>query len=137
MRTRVEILQSLISLDRPMSELQKEVALIGWDSDRPLAALNRQSIISVLFRYLNGQLSDIDVRDWADELDGRQDIEREQGYRDIINEVIYILSKEPYLGSPLSLQKAEKFINALSQAKYMDDEDSEQSVIIISSTDLA
>jgi hypothetical protein len=118
MRTRVEILQSLITCDRPLLDIQQDIKTIPWESEQPLAFLKREDLIHVLFRYLNGDLTREEVRDWAEELDTRHDIGKEKGYRDLIIDVVFELSTNPYLGDSLTPKKAEELINELSQAKY-------------------
>ena len=39
--------------------------------------LKKQQIVNILRRYFNGQLSSLDVENWANAIEGREDIEYE------------------------------------------------------------
>jgi hypothetical protein len=101
-----------------MMEIVRELETIPWTSDRFLLSLTRQHIISVLFRFLNGQLSAEDVRDWAEEFMGREDIAYEAGYSGTIAEVLMNLWEEQRLGAVLTPAQAETYTQTLSQAVY-------------------
>lgn len=126
MKTRKQILESLIAFDRSLSEIQKDMATLDWDSEEYVTTLTRQDILSVLNRYLNKEFTAEEIRDWAEELDARQDYAREKGYQDLVIETIFNLSTEPWLGLPLTPEYAQQLIQEISSAQYDKSEDDEE-----------
>ena len=98
---RVESLQSLLKLNQPLSQILPSLSTFGWDSDRELVTLERQHVITVLRRYLSGELSESCVEDWANAIEGREDVGAESGFENLLSEVIYRLAN-PLLTHSLS-----------------------------------
>ena len=114
MNTRTELLNSLLSFDQPLRQITSTLATFGWDSDRPLVTLNRQHIATVLTRYLDSELSKVDVEDWANAIEGREDIGYENGVADGLSDVIHQLAN-PQLTLPMSASFAKKLLKQLGE----------------------
>lgn len=114
MRNRTEILQNLIDYKGDLSNITEALKKFGWDSDKELIQLNRINIILVLERYINSTLTSSDVEEWANIIEGRDDIGYEIGYGDLINSAIHELAN-PLLIETLSIARAKELINHLSQ----------------------
>lgn len=109
---RVESLQSLLKLDQPLSQILPFLNAFGWDSDREFVDLKRQHIITMLRRYLSGELSESCVEDWANAMEGREDVGYENGFEDLLSEVIYKLAN-PLLTHSLSKDFAKNQLEQL------------------------
>ncbi len=113
MTNRADLLRSLLRFDRPLSDLSAPLARFGWDSDRELATIERAHVLAILGRYLSGEIQPPDVEDWANAIEGREDIGYERGHEDGLREVVYELAN-PYLTRPLSVQSAKELMSCLS-----------------------
>lgn len=73
-KTRQDILQALI--DRRIAPEQALTALgaFGWDSDQEVAVVRHNHVRRVLEEYLAGGISASDVEEWANALEGRDDL---------------------------------------------------------------
>ncbi len=109
---RVESLQSLLKLDQPLSQILSSLNAHGWDRDHELVTLESQHIITVLQRYLSGELSDPCVEDWANAVEGREDVGFESGFEDLLSEIIYKLAN-PRLTHSLSKNFAKNQLEQL------------------------
>lgn len=94
-------LLSLLKLDIPVHELADLLGETEWDSGRELVVFNREHINSVLDRFVNKEISSADVEEWANLIEGREDINYEKGYEDVIKEIIFQLAN-PILTEPIT-----------------------------------
>ena len=73
---RAEVLSKLAWLDGPSQPLIEELRLMDWDwTGEPLLVLTPEHVLSVMDRFLSGQLTAKQVEDWADALELREDVE--------------------------------------------------------------
>lgn len=109
MRSRAELLVSLLgymqSLEKTLTELQQ----FEWDVAIPLIVLKPNHVTQLLERYLRNELTEADVEAWANAIEGREDIDYEDGYDDMLHEVIYVLAN-PLLTEPLDKVLAKNMI---------------------------
>lgn len=75
---RIELLGYLLAAKTPLAPLAAALASYEWDSP-PLVVLRREHVVSVLQRFLAGEVQAGFVREWADLVEVRDDIEFEQG----------------------------------------------------------
>lgn len=111
--TREDWLAALIGLSKPLEEALTALNNFGWDSDRPLVTVHRRHLLSVLDKYLKGDLMAEDVERWADSLHVREDVDYESGFEDLIREALFELGN-PYLTRPLGLVRVKQWIERLS-----------------------
>jgi hypothetical protein len=112
MNNRIQLLNSLLEFDKPPTEIVPALNSFSWDSKQPLITLQRQHIVNILQGYLNGKFSASDVENWANAIEGREDIAQEDDFKDILNEVIFALAN-PLLSRPLSPNSAQKYLAQL------------------------
>jgi hypothetical protein len=102
MKSRIELLKDLVSFHDPLEAILPPLLSYGWDSEETLYWVTPSDIQRILQRYLHDQLSETQVEEWADALEGRDDI----GYKDpptiMLQEIVFKLS------NPLLTQKLEK-----------------------------
>jgi len=91
-RRRYAILESLLRLQRTPAELQEALAAVSWDAEEELVTLTRRDVRDVLQRALQGRIPLTDVEVWAELIEGREDIGRESGSEDELNEAIFELA---------------------------------------------
>jgi hypothetical protein len=104
-------LRDLVELRVPLARARASLARFPFDSDDELLALNRIDAVRVLTRYLDGSLPSDDLRDWADALEARDDLGREQGVDDALTEFLFQLAT-PDLAGELTPDRAAAWIDA-------------------------
>jgi len=75
MDSRESNLQELLQFARPIDELTRTLSAYGWDFSEPLVALSPMHLSSVLKRYLAGELSGAQIEQWANAIEGREDVQ--------------------------------------------------------------
>jgi hypothetical protein len=105
-------LGSLVALVGSVDELRRAVAAFPWDCDHDLVTLTRRDVVNVLNRYLAAQLTAKDVNEWADALEGREDVGLEQGYEDILHRALFELAT-PEINEAITASFIRRWIAAL------------------------
>ena len=111
MRPRIAILNDLIGLKGELSNLKLELSEYAWDSESTLLTISKSSFISVAHRYLNDSLSDLELEDWADTIECRDDIDFDS---ELIREYIYELAN-PSINGKITKGKVTKMVSDLAQ----------------------
>jgi hypothetical protein len=107
-------LQALVEFSRTISELQSLFGSLAWDFDGSPLVMNRGHFRSVLERYLKGGLSSQEIEDWANLVEGREDITFEPDDAELLREVVYELAN-PELTEQLSNQRAMEMVGLLGK----------------------
>ena len=99
----------MILFDRDIKEIRRDLARFPWDCDEELVIFGRKHAQSVLMRYLNGELSEKNVEDWADTMECRDDVgfENEQ-----VKELIHTLANA-YMHGALTHGRAKELIRMI------------------------
>lgn len=87
MSERKEILRKLIRLEGEFLPLVRRLRQLPWDSEESPVLLTRSNVVAVLDRYLVGGLSEDDLENWANEIEGREDIDFDEVSKDAIFEL--------------------------------------------------
>ena len=113
MTTRASHLKDLLHFSRPVADVVSELSVFGWDSDEVLVTLDASHISSILNRFLSGDASETDVEDWANAIEGREDIgfPLDSPVADALDELA-----NPLLTKPLTRQSAAEWVAALNGA---------------------
>lgn len=91
-----------------------EVKALPWDAEQDLVRLDSDDVISVLQRYLAGELDRTDLEVWADLIEGREDIGFEPGHEDVLKNIIYELAN-PTIMNELTSARAEEWVRRLRE----------------------
>lgn len=102
---RHHLIERLLSAQGDPHHLLAQLQQYGWDAEEPLAILNRGHIQAVLSRYEARELAEQYVEDWANAIEGREDIAFEAGWEDRLADCIYQLAN-PLLTNALNRQNA-------------------------------
>jgi hypothetical protein len=89
---RTQVLQDLLMLRTPVPEAAQRLKEIPWDSDVGLVTLTRTDGRRLLDAYLDGSLGDEAVEQWANAIEGRDDIEMEEGYEALLKDFVFELA---------------------------------------------
>ncbi len=110
----VELLNSLLKFEQPLSEILPLLNSFEWDSEKALILLNKRHIVEIIQRYLDGKLSSSEVEDWANAIEGREDIEYERDCEQMIDDAIYELAN-PLLTRSLSADSAREWLEKFAK----------------------
>ena len=117
-QTRSQLLNALLTFEQPLSDILDSLNRLSWDSEEVLIKLQKKHIIHLLQRYLQGQLSITDVENWANAIEGREDIEPEENDQGILDEILFYLAN-PLLSQPLSHESAQDYLTQLNSNIYV------------------
>jgi hypothetical protein len=112
---RIRALRDLIELREPIPVAISRLRLFPWDSDATLVILTSTDLIRVLDRYLRGELSNTEVEEWAEALEGRDDIGYEPKLGDTLRQIIFDLAN-PLLATAIRPTQAHRWKEALSRS---------------------
>ena len=111
--TRRDLLEVLIQMREPVSEVLQKLHSFGWDSEEPFITLMPKDVIAVLKKYLDGHIMSEEVQEWADAIHVRDDIaldsRNEQKLRDVLHELA-----NPFLVQALTPASAQRLVECLS-----------------------
>ncbi len=111
MTERKTVLQQLLMFSRPLPELRLSLSELPWDSDE-LVILKPKMIVAVLQRYLTGELSSSDMEDWANTIEGREDIGYEPLHSEALKDIVFELAN-PELTKSLDKEGVNRLIERL------------------------
>ena len=98
MEDRISTLRSLIALPRPLEPVLEELRAFPWDSD-PLITLQERDIVSVLSRYIDGEISASEAQAWAEAIEVRDDIAFDEHREDLMKEFFFRFSNPTLEGA--------------------------------------
>lgn len=98
MSNRKEILKNLIEYKGDPRELVGRLAQFGWDSDDELVRLEPVHIVNVLRAYVDGSISKDGMVEWANAIEGRDDIE----FSDVTKNLVFILANPDLIDQDFS-----------------------------------
>jgi len=112
---RIEALRGLIEFREPIPVSIGRLREFPWDSDRALVVLTGDDLARMLDRYLQGELSNMELEEWANALEGRDDIGYEPSTDDNLKRIIFELAN-PLLATPIGPAQAQIWKEAISKA---------------------
>ena len=90
-------LEKLLALRGPVAAARAKLSEFDWDADE-LVVLTTDHVVSVLERVRDGQVEPAEAEAWADSVHLRDDIGREPGREDLLNEVLIEMSSPELFG---------------------------------------
>jgi len=100
---RQAVLSSLIQFNEPVTRLKVALESFPWDVDRPIITVTKDDVMAVLDRFLAGEFTADVLTEWANLLEGREDIQFEPDHAEAISATIFQLAN-PVLCGPLVTQ---------------------------------
>jgi hypothetical protein len=110
---RIGLLEDLLAAKTPLAPIAAALARLTWDSS-PLVVLQRRHIIAILERYLARDLGAETVREWAELVEVRDDIELEGGHDEVAKEALFTLAT-PETEGELDAKLAASLIASLTR----------------------
>ena len=90
-----------------------DLAEFPWDIEAALVTLTARDVVSILERYLSGEITAKDVEDWAETLEVRDDVEFDEIPNEQVLEAVHFLAN-PYLHGDLTEAVAREWIARLT-----------------------
>lgn len=109
---RRSLLASLLEFSTPLQDLRTKLAAVPWDSSEELSVLQTRHVEAILTRYLAGELSSNAVEEWANAVEGREDIGFEVGHESVLKAAIFALAN-PALEGHLNSAMAKEWLGRL------------------------
>ena len=103
------VVENLLNFSRPLDELQRQLSSFDWDFEGITTVLHSEHIVQVLRRYLSGELTASMVEQWANLIEGREDISFDINNEKWVTDTIYELAN-PVLATPLEIARARELI---------------------------
>ena len=110
---RIQALRDLIHLREPVADAARRLRAFPWDSDAELIVLGPVDLIHVLDLYLHGVLASTEVEEWAEAIEGRDDVGYESPHGDTIKQIVFELAN-PLLTRQLEPSRAREWRDALA-----------------------
>ena len=88
MEDRTSLLERIIRFEPPIEDTVAMLAAYGWSSDQELVHLAPADVISILDRFLEGELTDRQVAYWAELLEMREDVGYESLWADHLRRAV-------------------------------------------------
>jgi hypothetical protein len=93
MHRRAELLQKLALFEEPTPPLIDELRAMGWDwLGEPLLILTAAHFLSIMDRFLSGQLTAEQLEEWAENLEHREDVAFAPGEEELLDETLFCLA---------------------------------------------
>ena len=99
MKSRSELLEELAIFKTPRDTVLKELKIYGWDSENSHFTLTNGHVLSILDRFLSSELTAIQLEEWAECFEAREDIKYENKE---LSEVIFQLAN-PAINYPITI----------------------------------
>jgi hypothetical protein len=106
---RSTVIETLLNFSRPLNELQRQLRGFDWDFEGVPIVLHPDHIVRVLRRYLSGELTASIVEQWANLIEGREDLRFDSKHEKWITDTVYELAN-PVLTAPLEITRARELI---------------------------
>ncbi len=98
---RLAVLRALVRGECSPRVLVQLLAGIPFDSPTPLVLIGRADIRDMLARAVDGSVPNEQVQEWAELLEGREDLGHEAGHEDLLASAVFELANPLLTGLPL------------------------------------
>lgn len=102
---RKELARKLVEYALPIDQVLTELSSYPWDCDSPVFVITPAHVVSILDRFLEGDLTAEQVERWGNLVEMRDDLDLAEGAKEAIGELIHELAN-PLLTEPLSKESA-------------------------------
>jgi hypothetical protein len=109
---RITSIQKLVNFDAPISELRALLSQLTWDYVGQPVILDKQSLASVLERVRHGEISFVDLEEWANMIELREDISFEKTATEKLESIIFELAN-PALTQQMSEKRISELVDFL------------------------
>ena len=105
----VRILLDLVHFKNNTDTLKNMLSQIGFDSETELVSMSRDDIVEILQRSLDKKISFLELEEWANLIECREDI----GFEDKKTQEMIFKLANPYLYGELDEKQVLSYLNEL------------------------
>ena len=105
----VRILLDLVHFKNNTDTLKNMLSQIGFDSETELVSMSRDDIVEILQRSLDKKISFLELEEWANLIECREDI----GFEDEKTQEMIFKLANPYLYGKLDEKQVLSYLNEL------------------------
>jgi len=98
---RQAVLSSLIQFNEPVTRLKVALESFPWDVNHPIITVTRDDVIAILLRFTASEFDADVLEEWANLVEGREDIQFEPDHAEAISDAIFQLAN-PAVCGPLT-----------------------------------
>ena len=106
---KTSILLDLVHFKNNIDTLKNMLSQIGFDSEIELVSMSRDNIVEILQRSLDKKISFLELEEWANLIECREDI----GFEDEKTQEIIFKLANPYLYGKLDEKQVLSYLNEL------------------------
>jgi hypothetical protein len=104
---------ALVDWRGALNDLRASLQNFPWDCEHALVILRPDHICRAIERFLKDEVSAMDLEEWAEAVEGREDVGYFESQSEIISEALFQLST-PAANVPISKQIAGSWLHELS-----------------------
>lgn len=108
---KTSILLDLVYFKNNIDTLKNMLSQIGFDSETELVSMSRDDIVEILQRSLDKKISFLELEEWANLIECREDI----GFEDEKTQEMIFKLANPYLYGELDEKKVLSYLNELDE----------------------
>ncbi|MDZ7923837.1 MAG: hypothetical protein U5M23_07190 [Marinagarivorans sp.] len=112
---RLEVLKQVIAFDRPVDDLALALSQFEWDYEGQPLIIHGSHIRSILNKFLAGEVNAKELENWANLIECRDDLEFDEGQREVLENIIYCLAN-PMLQGELTISFCENLLGDLDKS---------------------
>jgi hypothetical protein len=112
MENRKQLISNLVYLTESLETIKVKLLILPWDSEEELIKLDTNNLINILRRFIDGSISKHTLIDWANMIEGRDDIGFEPSSSKTVREALNTLAN-PELNGPVDENKVLQLIRKL------------------------
>ncbi|WP_103617847.1 hypothetical protein [Campylobacter concisus] len=105
----IGILLDLVHFKNNIDTLKNMLSQIGFDSETELVSMSRDDIVEILQRSLDKKISFLELEEWANLIECREDI----GFEDEKTQEMIFKLANPYLYGKLDKKQVLSYLNEL------------------------
>ena len=90
--SRSELLEQLAWRSRARKDILAELHEYGWDSDFDHFVIPAAAIVNVIDLRLEDSISELDLVEWAESFECREDVTYEDGDGKVLSEIVFLLA---------------------------------------------
>ena len=107
----IGILLDLVHFKNNIDTLRNMLSQIGFDSETELVSMSRDDIVKILQRSLDKKISFLELEEWANLIECREDI----GFEDKKTQEMVFKLANPYLYGKLDEKQVLSYLNELDE----------------------
>jgi hypothetical protein len=115
MKSRVSLLAEIVGNPLPNSATLRTLKEYGWDCDSELVIVSMTDVLAILSIFRAGKINSEQVYDWANRLEGRDDIGYQFGFKGVVNDAIFWLAN-PHINDPIDEKLCKRIETIFSKA---------------------